>query len=151
MRLRNVLVSSAAFVLLFASAYAADNQLQNRDRLKSAAEISSLDGKDLKPWHWLIELTLFDKDGKNQTDGSMEMWFSGGTMRTTVKRGTEEVTALRTGDTLYLTNGNEKNLFAAMFLQMEAIHPIIDAVSQPAVPVSLSRQNVGSLKLDCLG
>ncbi|GAC1423881.1 MAG: hypothetical protein NVSMB62_20540 [Acidobacteriaceae bacterium] len=136
-------------MLLVTSAHAADNQQQNRDRLKAAAEVSSLDGKDVKPWHWLMETTAFDKDGKNETHGSIEMWFSDGAMRTTVKRGTEEVTALRTGDQLYLTNGDEKNLFAAMFLQMEALRPIIDPVFQPSVPVALFRTDAGSVKLDC--
>lgn len=149
MRFQTTLASSALLTLLWAAAYASDNQQQNRDRLKTAAETVSLDGKDVKPWHWLMNTTAFDKDGKNETHGSIEMWFGNGAMRTTVRRGAEEVTVLRSGDTLYWTGGDRKIVVAAMFLQMEALHPIVDAAFQPTVPVGLSHFDAGQLKLDC--
>jgi len=117
--------------------HAADKSQELRDRLKAAADLASLDEIGLKPWHWKLDVTVFDLDGKNPKTGSLEMWFGDGNMRTVASLGSAEITTLRIGNNLYRTAGDEK-------------HPVPDEVFQPASAEKLIRQNAGKIKLDCV-
>jgi hypothetical protein len=150
MRPRSVQIHLALAIVLTPFLHAADNSQELRNRLKSGAELSALDSHDIQPWHWKLDLTVFDKDGKNPTDGSLEMWFSGGNMLTVSSLGTDQMTVLRTGDTLYRTDGNANALASADFIQMQLLHPVPDEVYQPATTYKLSQEKAGQEKIDCI-
>src|SRR5258708_6585869 len=110
MRLRSTSLYLALAILLAPWLHASDNSQQLRDRLKAAADLSALEGHNLHPWHWKLDISVFDKDGKNPAPGSLEMWFSDGKMLSVASLGADRVTYLRIGDTLYGTDGNTKAL-----------------------------------------
>jgi TonB family protein len=150
MRLRSVSLFFALSVLATTFLQAADKSQELRDRLKAAADLASLDGSGLRPWHWKLDVTVFDTDGKNPKTGSLEMWFSDGNMRTVASLGSAEITTLRIGNNLFRTPGDEKDISAIGFLQMQLLHPIPDEVFQPATGVKLVREAGGKTKLDCI-
>src|SRR5450631_2744817 len=110
--------------------YAADDAQPPLDRLKAAAELTALDGSSLPPWHWKLDITVFDKEGKNPKAGSLEMWSSGGNLRGVESLGSKQITTLRIGDNLYRTAGDEKDLADISFIEMQVLHPIPDEVVQ---------------------
>ncbi|MGA1982109.1 MAG: energy transducer TonB [Acidobacteriaceae bacterium] len=121
-----------------------------RDRLKAASELSALDGTAVNPWHWKLDVTVYDTDGKNPKTGSLEMWFSDGNMRTVASLGSAEITTLRVGNNLYRSAGNEKDVAAISFIQMQVLHPVPAEVFQPETAVKLIRETAGKTKLDCI-
>jgi hypothetical protein len=129
--------------------HAADDSQTPQNRLKSAADLTSLDGKDLRPWHWKLDISVFDKDGKNPKAGSLEMWFSDGNLRSVASLGSRQITTLRLGDKLYRTAGDEKDLSGVRLVEMQALRPIPDDVAQ-STAVQLVPESAGALKLDCL-
>jgi TonB family protein len=150
MRVRFVLILLASAVPLAPLLHASDKSQQVRDRLKAAAERASLDGQALQSWHWKLDITVFDRDGKNPTTGNLEIWFSGGNMRTVASLGSSVITSLRIGDNLYRTAGEEKDIADLDYIQMQLLHPVPDEVFQPTTPVKLDRENAGKTKLDCI-
>jgi len=147
---RSLLILLATVFLLVPSLHASDQSQQLRDRLKAAAELASLDGQAIQPWHWKLDITVFDKDGKNPTTGSLEMWFSDGKLRTVSLLGSAGVTTLRDGGVLYRTVGDEKDVADVDLIQMQLLHPISEEVFQPSTGVKLNRESAGKVKLDCI-
>ena len=150
MRLRSASLFLAFSILTTPFLHAADKSQELRDRLKAASELTALDGAALHPWHWKLDVTVFDTDGKNPKTGSLEMWFSDGNMRTVASLGSAEITTLRIGNDLYRTDGNEKDISEITFAQMQVLHPVPDEVFQPGVAVKLTRETGGKTKLDCI-
>jgi Gram-negative bacterial TonB protein C-terminal len=150
MRLRLTALWLAAAVLFASPLLAADDAQPLLDRLKSAADLTALDGSGLRPWHWKLDVTVFDKDGKNPKAGSLEIWFSGGNLRTVASLGSKQITSLRIGSNLYRTSGDEKDLAAVRLIEMQVLHPIPDEVIQPSTAVKLVEESVAAIKLDCM-
>jgi hypothetical protein len=150
MRLRSASLILTVAMLPATLLHAADKSQELRDRLKAASELTALDGTGLQPWHWKLEITVSDTDGKNPKTGSLEMWFSDGNMRTVASLGSAGITTLRVGNNLYRTAGNEKDVAAISFIQMQVLHPVPDEVFQPGVVVKLTREAGGKTKLDCI-
>jgi hypothetical protein len=150
MRLRSVALIFTVAMLPATLLHAADKSQELRDRLKAASELSALDGPGLQPWHWKLDITVFDTDGKNPKPGSLEIWSSDGNMRTVASLGSAEITTLRIGNSLYRTAGNEKDVAEISFLEMQVLRPVPDEVFQPAVAVKLNREAGGKVKLDCI-
>ena len=151
MRFRSALpLLSVAILFTAQQSYASDKSQELRDRLQAAAELTSLEGSDLKPWHWKIDLTVFDVEGKNPKTGNLEMWFGNGNMRSIASLGSTEIRTLRIGDKLYRTAGNEKDLAIITFVQMQLLQPVPRDVFQPSTTVKLSRESNGAAKFDCI-
>jgi TonB family protein len=150
MRLRSALLIFTVAILPATLLHAADKSQELRDRLKAASELTELDGSGLQPWHWKLDVTVFDADGKNPKAGSLEMWFSEGNMRTVASLGSFQITTLRVGNNLYRTSGNEKDIAEVSFLQVQLLRPVPDEVFQPSVEVKLTRETAGKTKLDCI-
>jgi hypothetical protein len=131
-------------------AHAADNSPQLRDRLKAAAALSSLDDPTLKPWHWQLDVTLFDNDGKNPSTGALEIWSSGDNMLMRYSLRSEQMTVLRVGEKLYRTPGNLKQLANAVFLQLQLIHPIPDQTFAATVTEKFTTEKIGKANVDSI-
>lgn len=147
MRLRSVLLAVSVAVLPAMLLHAADKSQELRDRLKAASELAALDASDLKPWHCQVDITIYDKDGKNPATGGIEMWFSGTNMLSEFSMGSDKVTVLRACDRLY-TAGDLRKFGAALLIQMQLIHPIPDEVFQSTVTERLTKEKAGSVMVD---
>lgn len=154
MSLRTATLSFVGALLFTLPLHAADDSQPPTqpplDRLKAAADLTALDGSGLKPWHWKMDVTVFDNEGKNPTTGSLEMWFSDGNLRSVESLGTKQITSLRIGNNLYRTSDDEKDMAAVGLIEMQVLHPIPDAILQPSTAVKMIQGTVGTLKLDCM-
>jgi TonB family protein len=70
-------------------------------RIAAAAARSSLSAVDARPWHLKLDVTLFDKDGKNPTDGTIEVWQQGANSKEVFTFGDSTTTRLQVGDHTY--------------------------------------------------
>jgi hypothetical protein len=150
MRLRLVALSLVGAFFLTLPLQAADDSQSSLDRLKSAADLTALDGSGLRPWHWKLDISLFDNEGKNPKTGSLEMWFSGGNLRSVESLGSKQITTLRIGKDLYRSAGDEKDMAGIRLIEMQALHPIPDEAIQPSTTVKLVQEAAGAIKLDCM-
>ena len=137
-------------VLANTVAHAADKSAELRDRLKAAASLAALDDPALKPWHWQLDVTVFDNDGKNPSSGTLEMWFSGTSMLMRYSLRSEQTTVLRVGDKLYRTPGEVKQLPAAEFLQIQLVHPIPEQVFAPTATERITTEKLGNVTVDAI-
>jgi hypothetical protein len=128
-------------------AAAADKSDELRMRLKAASELSALDAPGLQPWHWKIDLAIFDQDGKNPKNGELEMWSSGRNMLVRYSIGAEQLTVLRVSENLY-TAGDLRTFGEALCINMQLLHPIPEAVFAAAVQEHLSTEKTGNIKVD---
>ena len=150
MCLRFVALGLAANLLFTLPLLAADDAQPLTDRLKAAADLTALDQTNLRPWHWKLDVSMFDKDGKNPQTGSLEMWSGNGNLRTVETLGSKQITTLRLGDQLYRTAGEEKDFAGMRLFEMMELHPIPDEVTQASAAIKLVQQTVAAIKLDCM-
>ncbi len=113
-------------------------------------QVSTLDGAVVRPWHWKMDVTLYDADGKNPQDGSIEAWYADGNMRTSMTLGTDHLTVLRVGDALYGDNEISEAFIPLQIALMEVTHPIPDTLLSSEVTLKLADRKVGQAKLSCV-
>lgn len=147
MRLRSVALIFTVAMLPATLLHAADKSQELRDRLKAASELALLDASDLKPWHCQVDVSTYDKDGKNPAAGEIEMWFSGTNMLSQFSIGSDKLTMLRVGGKLY-TTGDLRKFGPALLIQMQLVHPIPDEAFQSAVTERLTKEKTGGVTVD---
>jgi hypothetical protein len=132
--------------------WATDKSQKWRERLREASQHSALDASNLQPWHWKLNLTIYDLDGKNPRTGSLEIWSAQGNMKSVQTLQTSQSTALKIGDKLYLTprDPQEKDFATADFIEMQLLDPIPEEVFQPSVSENSSQAKAGQEKFDCI-
>src|SRR5579871_1616392 len=138
----------ASLSMLTTLAFAADKSAELRGRLKAAAQLTAMDSAGLAPWHWKLDVSLSDSNGAKPSVGSLEMWSSGGNMLMRYSLRGEQMTVLRTGDKLYRTPGDVKQLPVAAFLEMQLVHPIPDQVFAAGVTEKMTTQRSGALEVE---
>ncbi|MES2392198.1 MAG: hypothetical protein V4555_11195 [Acidobacteriota bacterium] len=139
----------AALVCLLSPAHAADRSQQLAERLKAAVAASTLD-PSLGPWHWKLDVTLYDAKGQNPQQGTIEVWASPNGMRTVETLGATTIATLRVGNQLFRTPGDDTAILPLDLLLQQALKPIPDAVYQPKVRLKLVARKAGQQTLDCI-
>lgn len=119
-------------------------------RLKAMMEETALDSPEAGSWHWKIEATVYDFDGKNPKPGSIEIWHSGRNMRTVMALDGEQLTTLRAENRLYRSSGDplKFSTLEAAFIQL--LNPIPSNVAMPSVKLRMAQRKLRKDKLDCV-
>ena len=86
-------------------AHGADKSKEIADRLKAVADVSSLDvPAGVQPWHWKMDVTLWDVDGKNPQQAGIEVWSSRLGRRKSLRSAVEVNSFARMDTRLHLLN-----------------------------------------------
>jgi hypothetical protein len=120
------------------------------DKLKAAIEVTSLQAPGIRPWHWKMDVTLYDADGKNPKSGSFEAWYADGKMRSLLTLDGAQLTTLRLGDQLYRSDGDVEKFVPLEIVFMQALNPIPDGFLDPSVKLKLSSPKIGKVPLNCI-
>jgi hypothetical protein len=123
---------------------------QAAEKLKSVIELTTLDVPGIRPWHWKMDVTLYDADGKKPQTGNIEAWFSDGAMRTTFTLGDDKMTTLRLGDNLYRTDADPAKFIPLEIVFMNALRPVPSELLDPGISLKFLVQSVGKSRLDCV-
>jgi TonB family protein len=120
------------------------------DRLVAAAQHSSLNDPDLKPWHLKLDVTVFDAKGLNPIAGTVETWHSGKNSKTVYTFGDSSRTILHNPDDTYEAHSGPDtpaivDAVLEGFLDPGPSLEDIDA-SQP----DIRTEPAGKVKLDCI-
>ena len=142
--------SALLIALAFSGIAHADDSSAAIERLKRVATATSLEDITTRPWHAKLGVTLFDADGKNPVEATIDYWQSGKDSRRMIVVGADTDTKLRSeGKTYSGTTGlgvtsTAKDVFDT-FIQPA---PTLLEIDQ-SKPES-RRQNFGKTPLDCV-
>lgn len=132
-------------------AHGADKSKEIADRLKAVADVSSLDvPAGVQPWHWKMDVTLWDVDGKNPQQAGIEVWSAGDEMRTVESLGSAQITTIRSGSQLFRTDGYSPAFAQLELLIQQAVHPIPEEILQPSTKLKVHKEKFGTIALDCI-
>jgi TonB family protein len=120
------------------------------DKLRIALDNNSLQSPGIRPWHWKMDVTLYDADGKNPKPGSIEAWYAEGKMRSVLTLDGVQLTTLRLGDQLYRSEGDAEKFVPLEIVFMQALNPIPDGFLDPSVKLKLSSSKSAKIALDCV-
>jgi hypothetical protein len=118
--------------------------------LKSMIEATSLDSADAGSWHWKMDVTVYDFNGKNPVPGSIEVWRSDGNMRTVMTAAAAQQTTLRVGNKLYRSGDDSPNFSRLEAAFMQVLNPIPNEFLDPSLKLKLVGQKAGKTKLNCV-
>src|SRR5438105_8019385 len=136
-------------VLYCNSLHASDNA-SVEGRLKAAADTTSLDSPGTDPWHWKIDVTVYDSDGKKPKTGTIEAWYADDKMHSVMTLDGASLTTLRVGHDIYRSDPGATNFVPLEAVFMQALDPIPSNVLDPSVKARLVAQKVGNMRLDCI-
>lgn len=119
-------------------------------RIQAATALSSLNTVDAKPWHMKIALKVFDDQGKNPQDGSVEIWRSAGDQREFYSFGSATLTTLLHDGKRYSVENAGGVPYEAEELVGEVLHPGPEPDDLSGSKPELRRQKFGKVSLDCI-
>lgn len=128
----------------------AEDKTQLAARLRSAAEYTSLDSSGLRPWHLLLEITLYDVDGKNPKSATVEIWNAGANAKMVESVSGVQVTTLRNNDKLFRTATQAPEFTSLESLVPQILDPIPDELLQPGVNLKEDKLALSKIALDCI-
>lgn len=146
---RKFLLSLLASSFFVPALHAAD-KAQLATRLKSAAELSSLDSDGLRPWHMGLEITLYDIDGKNAKPATIEIWKADNDMKIVESVDGVQVTTVRNNGKLFRTTAQAPEFVTLELLAEQVLHPIPDELLQPGVELTEDKPSAAKVPLDCI-
>jgi hypothetical protein len=144
-----LLLSLLAATFLVPPLHAAD-KAQLAARLKSVAELTSLDSNGLRPWHMALDITLYDIDGKNPKSATVEIWAADGDMKMVEFVAGVQITSLGKGDKLLRTGAQAPEFTSIESLVEEILHPIPDELLRPIVNLNEDKPTLAKIPLDCI-
>lgn len=119
-------------------------------RLAVATALTALNQVDQKPWHLMLDVTVFDDKGANPNAGTIEMWHAGDDERTVYTFGDATRTSLRHEGKLYGASSGSALPFEAEDVLQNVLHlgPSLDELSNSKP--ELRKRNAGKVTLDCI-
>ena len=103
----------------------AEEQSQLRERMKRAAELTSLDGTGIKPWHLKLSVDILAEDGKSKGKSSVEEWWAGPKLyRVIYELPDRKVTELRNAEGSFRSKDEEPGDATLRVLLQQAVHPM---------------------------
>lgn len=112
--------------------------------LKSMIAATSLDSADAGSWHWKMDVTVYDFNGKNPEVGSIEAWRAGRNMRTLMTLSGGQLTTLRVENELYRSDGDSEKFSPLEAAFMQVLNPIPNNLLDPSVKFKRTKRNAGS-------
>lgn len=144
-----VLLLLFAVQLLVQPLHAAD-KAQLARTLQSAAEHSSLDSSGLRPWHLALEVTLFDKDGKNPIPATVERWEADSKIKMIESASGTQIITIRSNGNLFRTSAHAPEFVRLELLVEQILHPIPEEFLQPGVNLTEEKPTIAKVPLDCI-
>ena len=143
---RFILLAIAISVPVLASAQDADPGA----RLERIAALTSLNTIDQKPWHLKLDVTVFDNEGKNPKEGTIEVWRSGEDSREVEIFGESTETRLKRGGDVYWSSVGPAISYRVSEILEQILHPgpTDDDISS-STPI-LRKVKFGKVPLDCI-
>lgn len=120
-------------------------------RLHAAAAASSIDSRDLRPWHLEMEFQLFDVKGKPTEKGTVEEWWASPEVsRVTYTLPSYTGTQLHTRNGWFQTKSKQHEPVILSDLLEQVVNPMPDADEIDRARPDLRKQKFGNLDLDCI-
>ena len=121
------------------------------DRLRRAAELTSLDAEGAKPWHLKVEVQTFDKDGKAAESGTVEEWWASSTLNRVVYTSPSgSTTEMHNGDGYFRTAGSPGGEYLFDLMRQQAVHPMPSDYESKEIKLDERAESFGKVKLDCV-
>lgn len=119
-------------------------------RIASAATLMSLDLVDQKPWHLKLGVTIFDQDGKNPNQGTIEVWQAGADQRTVYTFGNSASTVVRhAGESHVVSSGSSLPLeVEEVQQQVLSTGPRVSDLSESTPEIR--KRKFGTAQLECI-
>lgn len=120
-------------------------------RLHAAAEASSIDSRDLRPWHLKVDFQLFDAKSKPIEKGTVEEWWASPEVsRVTYTLPSYTGTQLHSKDGWFQTRSKQHEPVILSDLLEQVVNPMPDADEIDRAEPELRKQKFGNLDLDCI-
>jgi hypothetical protein len=121
------------------------------DRLRQAAELTSLDAEGSKPWHLKLEVQTFDKDGKAAENGTVEEWWASAALNRVVYTSPSGTTTeIHNGDGYFRTAGSPGGEYLFDLMRQQVVHPMPADYESKATKLEARTESFGKVKLDCV-
>ena len=121
------------------------------DRLRQAAELTSLDAEGSKPWHLKLEVQTFDKDGKPAESGTVEEWWASATLNRVVYTSPSGTTTeIHNGDGYFRTAGSPGGDYLFDLMRQQVVHPMPSDYESKGIKLEEQTESFGKVKLDCV-
>jgi len=150
--MRKLLAPALLLTILFypRAGHAADKSRVLADRLKAAVDLTSFDTPAGVPWHWKMDVTVWDVNGKNPQQAGIEVWSAGDKMRTVESLGAGQITTIRSGDQVFRTDGYSPAFAQLELLLQQALHPIPEEILRSTTKFKVHSDSRGKIALDCI-
>lgn len=119
-------------------------------RLAVATALTSLNQVDQKPWHLMLDVTVFDDKGANPSAGTIEVWHAGTDERTVYTFGDATSTRIKHEGKLYGTSNGSTLPFEADEVLQKVLHPGPESDELGGSKPELRQHKFGSVLLDCI-
>ena len=118
-------------------------------RITAAAELTSLQSVNVKPWHLKLDVTVFDAQGENPQAGTVEVWHSGSDERTVYTFGDASGTELVHDGKNYFASKGKLVPAEAFQLVAEEMHPGPGVDDLHGAVADLHHETFGKVAMDC--
>src|SRR5665213_3085793 len=119
-------------------------------RITTAASLTSLELADQRPWHLKLEVTVFDDQGTNPNEGTVEVWHTGADERTQYVFGAATDMVLRHDGKVYRVPGGPAVPDEAYELVEQMLHPGPTGLDLTGSKPDSRRQKLGKDSFDCI-
>jgi TonB family protein len=137
------------FVLLCAPSTSAQT-LTPAERIRAASSQSGIGNVTDRPWHLKLDVIVFDDQGKNPRQGTVEVWSAEGDRRTSFQFGDSTATRLAVSSKIYRTSTGGQIPFRAEEFLNRVMRPGPSAEEIDDSHPEVRKQSFGKAKLDCV-
>ena len=132
------------------TAHFSGQSVDSSAKLQALLDATALDSKEAGSWHWKMDVTVYDVEGKNPKTGNIEVWRSNEGMRTVMNLEGAELTTLRIAGKLYRSAGDPEKFIPLDSAFMQVLNPIPSGLVDPSIKLKLNQRKKGQIKLDCV-
>ena len=142
-------MTAATLLAVCAVARGADKTALTQ-RLRHAAESSSIDDPALKPWHLRLTFQLFNEKAVQTEEGTIEEWWSAGNYKRVYISPSYTATEIKREKDIFRTSGQPSAPYLLDLLRNEVVHPLADNGELDDSVPDLRVESFGKTKLDCI-
>jgi TonB family protein len=145
------LLGSICVTLALLTAARANDSATLFARLDRAAAATTLYAPTLKPWHMKVDFTVYDEDGKNPQEGTLEEWWGGPNQdRITYTSPAYTGTVLKIDKGSFSTPDAGSIPFALETLHNALVNPLTPEVHPEKYNPAFEKVPFGKVTLDCI-
>jgi Gram-negative bacterial TonB protein C-terminal len=146
--MRTCCAAVACFVVLVSAAGA---QVESpASRLEAASALTSLEGVDQPAWHLKLNVMVFDSEGKNPSEGAIEVWHRNSDERSVYTFADASRTTLKHDGKTFVSATGPSIPFEAEQILTQIVHPGPEPVDVSGAVPELRKFKFGKVELSCV-